>query len=138
MLFRSMTIDLSKIMKQEKIDKKIREMTMKELRKETAKYAAQKIDPMPLLVETYKKINMSIASFVLILVGIPLGIRAHRSEKSIGFGISLILFAVYWGVFLAGIALALRGVTSPAIGVSLANIVFFVFGIIVFIFTARR
>ena len=93
---------------------------------------------MPLLVEAYKKINMSIASFVLILVGIPLGIRAHRSEKSIGFGISLLLFALYWGLFLSGIAMSLRGVLSPAVGVSLPNIVFFVAGVIIFIFTARR
>lgn len=133
-----MTIDLSKILKQEKIEKKVREMTMRELRGEISKYAAQKIDSMPLLVEAYKKINMSIASFVLILVGIPLGIRAHRSEKSIGFGISLILFAIYWGLFLAGIAVSLKGAAPPLIGVSLANIVFFVFGIIAFIFTARR
>ena len=133
-----MTIDLSKILKKEKIEKKTREMTMKELRAEITKSVAQKIDPMPLLVEAYKKINMSIASVVLILIGMPLGIRAHRSEKSIGFGISLLLFAVYWGLFLAGIAISLRGALSPAIGVSLPNIVFFAAGTVIFIFTARR
>lgn len=133
-----MTIDLSRILKKEKIEKKTREMTMKELRAEISKSIRQKIDPMPLLVEVYKKINMSIASFVLILIGIPLGIRAHRSEKSIGFGISLLLFAVYWGLFLGGIAVSLRGTVSPAIGVSLPNIAFFVAGIIIFIITARR
>ena len=133
-----MTIDLSRILKKEKIDKKTREMTMKELRSEIKKYTMQKIYPMPAFVEVYKKINMSIASFVLILVGIPLGIRAHRSEKSIGFGISLILFAIYWGLFLGGIAMALRGAATPLIGVSLPNIVFFVIGVIIFIFTARR
>jgi len=133
-----MTIDLSKIMKKEKIDKKAREMTMTELRAGIKKFTAQKIDPMPLFVEAYKKINMSIASFVLILIGIPLGIKAHRSEKSIGFGISLLLFAAYWGLFLGGIAMSLRGVLSPAVGVSLPNIIFFVAGVIIFIFTARR
>jgi lipopolysaccharide export LptBFGC system permease protein LptF len=133
-----MTIDLSKILKKEKIEKKTREMTMKELRREIARSVAQKIDPMPLFVEVYKKINMSIASLVLILVGIPLGIRAHRSEKSVGFGISLILFAVYWGLFLGGIAMSLKGTAPPSIGVSLPNIVFFVIGVIIFIFTARR
>ncbi|MDP3790507.1 MAG: LptF/LptG family permease [Candidatus Omnitrophota bacterium] len=133
-----MTIDLAKILKKEKIDKKTREMTMKELRVEIKKDIAQKIDPMPVLVEMYKKINMSIASFVLILIGIPLGIRAHRSEKSIGFGISLLLFAMYWGVFLGGIAMSLRGTLPPSIGVSLPNFVFFVVGVVVFIFTARR
>ncbi len=133
-----MTIDLSRILKKEKIDKKTREMTMNELRNEITRSIRQKIDPMPLFVEAYKKINMSIASLVLILVGIPLGIRAHRSEKSIGFGISLVLFAMYWGLFLAGIAMSLRGTTPPSIGVSLPNIVFFAAGVIIFIFTARR
>ena len=81
---------------------------------------------------------MSIASFVLILMGIPLGIKAQRSEKSIGFGISLFLFAIYWGAFLGGIAMSLRGVVPPLLGVSLPNVVFFLFGTILFIHTARR
>jgi lipopolysaccharide export system permease protein len=81
---------------------------------------------------------MSIASFVLILVGIPLGIRAHRSEKSIGFGISLILFALYWGLFLGGIALSLKGTLPPLIGVSLPNVIFLICGVAIFINTARR
>lgn len=133
-----MTIDLSKVLKQEKIDKKTREMTMKELRAEVKKFMKDKMDPSPLLVEAYKKVNMSISSFVLILLGIPLGIKAHRSEKSIGFGISLILFSMYWGLFLGGIALALQKVASPAVGVSLPNIVFFVLGVATLIHTARR
>ena len=133
-----MTLDLSKIFKKDKIQKKTREMTVSELRKEIASAVTQNIDSTPLFVEIYKKVNMSIASFVLILIGIPLGIRAHRSEKSIGFGMSLILFAIYWGTFLGGIALSLKGTVPPFIGVSLPNIVFFVLGAILFIFTARR
>ena len=89
-------------------------------------------------MEIYKKINMSIASFVLVLVGIPLGIRAHRSEKSIGFGISLIIFAAYWGLFLIGVALSLKGTVKPLIGVSLPNVIFFVLGSVIFITTARK
>ncbi len=133
-----MTLDLTKIFKREKIDKKTREMSVAELRQQIAKYIEQKIDPLPLYVEIYKKINMSIASFVLVLIGIPLGIRAHRSEKSIGFGISLMLFALYWGTFLGGVALALQGAVSPFLGVSLPNIVFFILGTIMFVYTARR
>jgi lipopolysaccharide export LptBFGC system permease protein LptF len=81
---------------------------------------------------------MAVASFVLILIGIPLGIRAHRSEKSIGFGISLILFAVYWGLFLGGVALALKGNVNALVGVSLPNVVFFVLGVVLFTNMARR
>ena len=133
-----MTLDLTKIFKKESLQKKTREMTVNELTDEIARADKQKIDSTPLLVEIYKKINMSAASFVLILMGIPLGIKAHRSEKSIGFGISLLLFAVYWGLFLGGIAVSLRGTVSPLLGVSLPNIVFFIFGTIIFINTARR
>lgn len=133
-----MTIDLSEVFKKEKVQKKTREMTVNELRGEIAKFTAQKIDTTPLFVEIYKKVNMSVASFVLVLVGIPLGIRAHRSEKSIGFGISLILFAVYWGAFLGGVAMSLKGAVPPFIGVSLPNAVFFVFGGIMFLYTTRR
>ncbi|MFA6079490.1 MAG: LptF/LptG family permease, partial [Candidatus Omnitrophota bacterium] len=133
-----MTLDLSTIFKKEKINKKTREMTVNELNVEIENARKQKIDTTPLYVEIYKKVNMAIASFVLILMGIPLGIKSHRSEKSIGFGISLLLFAVYWGIFLGGIALSLKGAVSPILGVSLPNIVFFVFGVIGFINTARR
>jgi lipopolysaccharide export system permease protein len=133
-----MTLDLSKIIKKETMNKKTREMTIEELNVEIKRYARQKIDTLPLFVEIYKKINMSVASFVLILAGIPLGITAHRSEKSIGFGISLVLFTIYWGLFLGGIALSLRGTVPPLIGVSLPNAVFLVIGVAAFIQTARR
>jgi len=133
-----MTLDLSTIFKKESIQKKTREMTVSELSREIDKSVSQKIDPTPLRVEIYKKINMSISSFVLILVGIPLGIRAHRSEKSIGFGISLMLFAIYWGSFLGGVALSLKGTVPYFVGVSIPNVVFFMLGAALFIFTARR
>lgn len=133
-----MTLDLSKIFKKETINKKTREMTVHELRKEIALSKSQGIDTRPLHVEMYKKMNMAAASFVLILLGIPLGIKAHRSEKSIGFGISLILFAVYWGAFLGGVALALKGVFPALWAVSLPNMAFLILGSLVFIQTARR
>ena len=117
---------------------KMGEMTVNELNKEIAKSIKEKIDPTPLYVEIYKKMNMSIASFVLIFMGIPLGIRAHRSEKSIGFGLSLVFFALYWGLFLGGIAMALKGSVPPLIGVSLPNVLFFIFGVISFILTVRK
>jgi lipopolysaccharide export system permease protein len=132
-----MTLDMSKIFKKEAINKKTREMTVNELKAEIKTTSSQGIDPRPLYVEIYKKINMAIASFVLILLGIPLGIKAHRSEKSIGFGISLILFAVYWGAFLGGVALSLKGALSPLWGVSMPNIAFFFLGLGIFVHTAR-
>lgn len=133
-----MTLDLSKVFKKERIQKKTREMTIKELRQEIANFTKEKIDTAALYIEIYKKVNMALATFVLILAGIPLGIRAHRSEKSIGFGISLLIFAVYWGIFLGGIAVSLKGTISPVLGTSLGNIFFLVMGSAFFVHTARR
>ena len=133
-----MTLDLNKVFRRERIQKKAREMTIRELDAEIRRSSSQGIDAMPLYVEIYKKINMSLASFVLILIGIPLGIRAHRSEKSIGFGISLILFAIYWAFSLGGIALALKGTLPPFQAVSVPNLVFFVAGVISFIYSTRK
>jgi len=132
-----MTLDLSTIMKKEKVYKKTREMTVSELSAEIDRFIAQKIDYTPLIVEIFKKVNMSMASIVLVFIGIPLGIKSQRSEKSIGFGFSLLLFAIYWGVFLAGIALSLKGALPPFIGVSMSNIIFFILGIFLFIKMAR-
>ncbi|OGW83604.1 MAG: hypothetical protein A2987_02950 [Omnitrophica bacterium RIFCSPLOWO2_01_FULL_45_10] len=143
-----MTLDLSKIFNKEKIQKKTREMTINELNQEISNFLSQKIDPTQLYVEIYKKINMAIACFILVLMGIPLGIKAHRSEKSIGFGISLLFFALYWGLFLVGVAVSLKGKVSlfsgvslpvtPAVGVSLPNVIFFLLGAGLFVNTARR
>jgi lipopolysaccharide export LptBFGC system permease protein LptF len=48
------------------------------------------------------------------------------------------LFGLYWGVFLAGIAMSLKGTVPAWIGVSLPNIVFFLTGVVIFVFTAER
>ena len=133
-----MTLDISKFIKKEKIQKKAREMTINELNQEIRSCARQGIETTNLYVEIYKKINMAISPFVLVLIGIPLGIRAHRSEKSIGFGVSLILFAVYWAIFLTGVTLSLKGTMSPLWGVSLVNIIFFIAGVGSFIIAARK
>ncbi|NIQ74336.1 MAG: LptF/LptG family permease, partial [Gammaproteobacteria bacterium] len=42
-------------------------------------------------VELHKRLALSAACFSFVVLGIPLGIRAHRKESSIGIGLSLIL-----------------------------------------------
>jgi lipopolysaccharide export system permease protein len=49
-----------------------------------------------LMVELNKRLALSAGCFVFVLLGIPLGIRAHRKESSIGIGISLLVVLVFY------------------------------------------
>lgn len=133
-----MSLDLSKVFRKEKLQKKTREMTINELKEEIKKFTAQKIDPTPLRVEIYKKINISIATLIFVLIGVPLGIKAQRSEKSIGFVLGSILFGVYWAAFSSMIVVAAGGTMPPLLAASLPNIVFFALGCGLFVFVARK
>ncbi len=134
----TMSLDLTEILKKGEIQKKTKEMTIKELEEEISKMENEQIDVRPLITEIHKKLSLSFSSLAFVLIGIPLGVRAHRSEKSIGFGISLALFTAYWGFFLGGTALALNGKLPPWLGVWSPNIVLGFLGIVLLHLTARR
>jgi len=46
--------------------------------------------------EIMKRLSYAFASIAFAMIGIPLGIRAHRSEKTIGFLICLVLIAIHY------------------------------------------
>jgi lipopolysaccharide export system permease protein len=57
---------------------------------------------MALVVESNKRLALSLSCFAFTLLGIPLGIKSHRKESSIGVGISLLLvFFFYFFIVLA-------------------------------------
>ena len=49
-----------------------------------------------LAVEASKRLALALSCFSFALLGIPLGIRAHHKESSIGIGLSLVLLFVYY------------------------------------------
>jgi lipopolysaccharide export system permease protein len=53
-------------------------------------------------VELNKRIVLAVACFAFVLLGVPLGVTAHRKESSVGLGISLFLvFNFYLFVIIA-------------------------------------
>lgn len=102
--------------------KRIRQMEKSELLQEIKRLKRDNIPTHSLEVEYHQRKSIAFAAFVFCLIGIPLGIKARQKGKSIGFGLSLILFLLYWFLLVGGITLGERGITSPLLGVWIPNL----------------
>ncbi len=71
----------------------------------------------------HKKYSLSLACFVFVLVGAPLGVLARRGGFGIGAGMSLLFFVLYWALMISGEKIAERGLLDPAISMWLPNVV---------------
>jgi lipopolysaccharide export LptBFGC system permease protein LptF len=114
-------------------------MTFRELRQEMEDIRASGIsDVSPILTRINKKVALSFASLAFVLMGIPLAVKTHRSEKSIGFGISLALLIIYGLLLAAGNMFTIRKVLPPWLAMWFGNIIFMTVGVFYFYKTARR
>ncbi len=109
--------------------KSIREMNRNELKEEISALRKNNIKHNSLLVELNMRSVISFACFVFVLIGLPLGIKMHRSGKSIGFGVSLALIFLYYSLLVLGITFGEKGHLPPAVSVWIPNIVIGVIGI---------
>jgi lipopolysaccharide export system permease protein len=108
---------------------KISDMTFVQLQTELSKRREQGIGAGPVLVQMHQQIAFSFASFAFTLLAIPLGIRAHRRETSIGMAMALVLVAVYYSFLLLGEALKLRANLHPHLIVWIPNLLFQTLGV---------
>jgi lipopolysaccharide export system permease protein len=88
-------------------------------------------------IEFYKSLTSPFSCIVFGMLGIPLGIRSHRSVKARGFTVGLLIVFVYYIIRLGGEALAETGKISPFIGTWAPNITFFLIGLCLFIMAAK-
>lgn len=51
---------------------------------------------MKLMLEINQRLALSLACFAFTLLGVPLGLRSHRKESSVGIGISLMLVFIFY------------------------------------------
>ena len=135
-----MTLNLEEPKKtSDNIKKKTKDMTFHEIGEEMENIKASGIaDLNPLLTRIHKKVAMSFASLAFMLMGLPLAIRTHRSEKSIGFGLSLVVLIIYWLLLAVGNVCAIRNLLPPWIAMWLGNIIFIAIGALFLYKTARR
>jgi len=132
------TLDLKDSLQQHKIDKKAREYTLAELRREINKFKEKNIDITPLLIEKYNKLALSFSNLIFILIAIPIGVKTHRREKSINFGMALVVFLIYWTLMLGGVACTIRKLIPPWLGVWSPNIIFGLVSIFLYIRVMKR
>ena len=66
-----------------------------------------------LKVEVHKRLSLGAACFAFAMLGIPLGIKAHRKESSVGIAISLLVVFCYYAFLLAANSLEKRPEFQP-------------------------
>jgi len=123
-----MTLNLSQMQNKDQIEKKPKDMTIKELNDEINKLKKGGVDPAPLVTEINSKIALSFSCFIFILLGTPLAIITRRREKSINFGIAFIVIGIYYLLFIGSEALSLEGNFNPEIAMWIPNIVLGIIG----------
>jgi lipopolysaccharide export system permease protein len=87
-------------------------------------------------VEFNRKFSMPAACLVFAFFAFPVGIRARRSGRTVGFAMGLLVAISYWGLLIAGQTFGVRMSFSPALSMWLPDAVVFLAGTIVFM--ARR
>ena len=107
---------------QNKIEKKPKDMTLKEIKNEIKKLNAEGVDPAPLITEINKKIALSFSCIIFIILGAPLAIITRRREKSINFALAFLVAGLYYLLLLGAEAISLQGILDPRIAIWIPNI----------------
>jgi LPS export ABC transporter permease LptG len=81
------------------------------------------------LVQLNYRFALPVASLVLALVGVPLGLYSRKGGKSVGIMLTILLVFAYYIIMAFGLSLSKQGRLHPAIGLWLANAVFTVAGV---------
>jgi lipopolysaccharide export system permease protein len=114
------------------------EMTVTELSAKLKSSAVKDESFREMAIELNKKLTIPLSCLVFALIGLPFAIRAHRSVRSRGFSIGLVVVLIYYLLRLSGEALAETGRVSPILGAWAPNVIFAIAGIVFFYFAVNE
>ena len=114
----------------EYLSKKPKEMNFREIKDEIRKLGKHHIDTPALIAEFHRKISISFASLVFIIMGISLGIFVRRGEKTVQFAIALAVIVAYYLLMAGGMAISLHTGRAIALWMYMPNIILAAVGII--------
>ncbi|MFC1667317.1 LptF/LptG family permease [Candidatus Omnitrophota bacterium] len=128
-----LTLNLDeKLGSEDYIAKKPKEMNFQEIKLEIKKLGVHHIDAPALIAEFHRKISISFATLVFIIIGIALGIFSKRGEKTAQFAIALGVIVLYYLLTAGGIAISLKGIQPIALWIYLPNAILAIIGVILF------
>lgn len=89
-------------------------------------------------VELYSKVAFPLVSFIMVLIGIPFGLKSGRQGSvSMGIALSFLIAFSYWIIFGITISLGTRGIVPPIIGAFFTDILFFAIGVLMLGYVKR-
>ncbi|MDU2063723.1 MAG: LptF/LptG family permease [Sporomusaceae bacterium] len=109
--------------------KKMEEMTIKELKQEIKLLKGQYVNTNNYEVELHQRLAIPMASFIFAMIGTPLGLQPHRSSSSIGLGISIIIIFIYYAIMTVATALGQGGAILPVAAAWIPNFIGLLAGI---------
>jgi lipopolysaccharide export system permease protein len=89
-------------------------------------------------LEFYKKFSVPFSCVFFVLFAFPVGLFARKSGRSVGFGLGLLMSAVYWGLLFTGHNLGIRLELSPFLAMWFPNLFVLALGIAALAARLRR
>jgi lipopolysaccharide export LptBFGC system permease protein LptF len=88
--------------------------------------------------EINKRFSFPFACVAFAIIGVPLGVTAHRRETSIGFAMGLIVATTYFLFVIVGDTLRGNPNAHPELLVWFPNVLFILLGVLLFRRLARQ